>query len=191
MAFSYENPNLLYRLIDELGNNRLFSFIYTSYIKKLKFKGNEKVLDFGSGSGAGSRHLAKVLRKGGHLTCVDISEYWTNKAKKRMRNFNHVDFLIGQLPELELKTNSFDIIYIFYTLHDVSPDLRNGIIREFYKILKEGGKIFIKEPQREYDGMPVTEIVELMKNNDFTEEYSLEKKGTYTAVYRKNVVANT
>lgn len=187
----YENPTLIYRLIDELGNNRLFSFIYTSHIKKLKFKGNEKVLDFGSGSGAGSRHLAEVLQKGGHLTCVDISEYWTNKAKKRMKNFNHVDFLIGQLPELELKTNSFDIIYIFYTLHDVSPDLRNGIVREFYKILKEGGKIYIKEPQRKYDGMPVTEIVELMKDSGFTKEYSLEKKSAYTAVYRKDVDANT
>ncbi|MDP4275580.1 MAG: class I SAM-dependent methyltransferase [Bacteroidota bacterium] len=191
MALSYENPNLLYRLIDELGNNRLFSFIYTSYIKKLNFKGNEKVLDFGSGSGAGSRHLAKVLQNGGHLTCVDISKYWTNKAKKRLRNFNHVEFLVGQLPEMELKTNSFDIIYIFYTLHDVSPDLRNGIVREFYKILKEGGKIYIKEPKRQYDGMPVAEIVDLMVDHSFVEEYSLEKKGTYTAVYRKDVAANT
>lgn len=191
MESGYENPTLIYRLIDELGNNHLFSFIYTSYIKKLKLKGNEKVLDFGSGSGVGSRRLAKALQKGGHLTCVDISEYWTNKAKKRMKNFNHIDFLIGQLPELELRSNSFDIIYIFYTLHDVSPDLRNGIVREFYKILKEGGKIYIKEPQRQYDGMPVAEIVDLMVAHSFVEEYSLEKKGTYTAVYRKNFTANT
>lgn len=28
MGLGYENPSLLYRLIDEFGNNRLFGFIY-------------------------------------------------------------------------------------------------------------------------------------------------------------------
>jgi len=83
MSLGYENPSLLYRIIDEFGNNRLFGFIYKNYIRTLNFKGNERVLDFGSGSGAGSKHLAKMLQKsGGHLTCVDISKYWTEKAKK-------------------------------------------------------------------------------------------------------------
>lgn len=63
MDLRYENPSLVYKLIDELGNNKLFSFIYKNYLKELKFKNNEKVLDFGSGSGAWSRHLAEVLKK--------------------------------------------------------------------------------------------------------------------------------
>ena len=73
---------MLYRIIDEFGNNRLFSFLYKNYIRTLNLKGNERVLDFGSGSGAGSKHLAKILQKsGGHITCIDISKYWTEKAK--------------------------------------------------------------------------------------------------------------
>jgi ubiquinone/menaquinone biosynthesis C-methylase UbiE len=52
--------SFLYRLIDELGNNRVFSFIYKKYINQIGLEGNETVLDFGSGSGAGSRHLAKI-----------------------------------------------------------------------------------------------------------------------------------
>lgn len=186
MDLGYENPSLLYRLIDELGNNRLFSFIYKNYIKTLHLKGNEKVLDFGSGSGAGSRHLAKILQKcNGHLTCIDISKYWTGKAKKRMKYYDNVDFLVGQLPELQLREDSFDVIYIFYSLHDVSKGLRNGIVSEFFRVLKNGGKLYIKEPQRENDGMPIEEIVELMKSNGFYEENSKIDKGTYSAVYRK------
>lgn len=186
MDLGYEKPSVLYRLIDELGNNSLFSFMYKNYIKTLNIKGNEIVLDFGSGSGAGSKHLAKMLQKcGGHLTCVDISEYWTEKAKKRMKYYDNVDFLVGQLPELQLERNSFDVIYIFYALHDVSKNLRNGIVSEFFKILKSEGKLYIKEPQRENDGMPITEIVELMKNNGFYEENSKVDNDTYSAVYRK------
>lgn len=185
MGLGYENPSLLYRLIDEFGNNRLFGFIYKDYIRTLNLKGNERVLDFGSGSGAGSKHLAKILDKGGHLTCVDISKYWIEKAKKRMKCYDNVNFLLGQLPELKLDSNSFDVIYIFYALHDVSKDLRNGLVSEFFRILKNEGRLYIKEPQRENDGMPIEEITELMKSNGFYQESSKTYKGTYSAVYRK------
>lgn len=186
MDLGYENPSLLYKLIDEFGNNRLFSFIYKNYIKTLNLRGSEKILDFGSGSGAGSRHLAKILQKcDGHLTCIDISKYWTEKAKKRMKYYDNVDFLVGQLPELELSRDSFDVIYIFYALHDVSKNLRNAIVSEFFRVLKNEGKLFIKEPQRENDGMSIEEIVELMKNNGFYEESSKVDNCTYSAVYRK------
>lgn len=186
MDLGYENPSLLYRLIDELGNNRLFSFMYKKYIRTLNLTENEKVLDFGSGSGAGSKHLAKTLQKsGGHLTCVDISEYWMEKAKKRMKHYHNVSYLLGQLSELQLGNNSYDVIYIFYALHDVSKDLRNDIISEFFRILKTDGKLYIKEPQRENDGMPIEEIKSLMKDNGFYEQDSHVNKGTYSAVYSK------
>lgn len=175
---------MLYRFIDEFGKNRLFGFIYTNYIKSLNLKGNESVLDFGSGSGAGSKHLAKILQDG-HLTCVDISDYWMEKAKKRMKDNKNVEFLVGQLPELNLKSNSFDVIYIFYVLHHVDKEMRSNIVCEFYKILKTDGRLFIKEPQREYDGMPVAEIQELMADSGFYEVFAKEEKGTFRAEYRK------
>lgn len=186
MNLSYENPTLLYKFIDEFGNNMAFGFMYKNYIRTLNLKGNERVLDFGSGSGAGSKHLANALQKnGGHLTCIDLSDYWTEKAKKRMKKYNNVDFLVGQLPEFHLPVNSFDAIYIYFALHDVSKNLRNGLFSEFNRILNNDGKLYIKEPQRENDGMPISEIVELMKNNGFYEETFKEGKGTYSAVYRK------
>lgn len=186
MDLDCENPSIVYKLIDELGNNRLFSFIYTNYIKTLNLKGNERVLDFGSGSGAGSKHLAKVLQKGnGHLTCIDISAYWMKKAKKRMKKYTNVDFLLGQLPDLNLKSNSFDAIYVFYTLHHVPQNLRNDIVKEFFKILKEDGRLYIKEPQRKNDGMPISEICDLMQKNGFHQEHSKTEKASFSAIYSK------
>lgn len=108
---------MLYRIIDEFGNNRLFSFLYKNYIRTLNLKGNERVLDFGSGSGAGSKHLAKILQKsGGHITCIDISKYWTEKAKKRMKYYDNVDFLVGQLSELQLGGNSGNLLQLYKPL---------------------------------------------------------------------------
>jgi ubiquinone/menaquinone biosynthesis C-methylase UbiE len=186
MDLEYQKASFLYRIIDELGNNRLFSFIYKKHINELGIKGNETILDFGCGSGAGSRHLAKKLnRANGYLTCVDISEYWMAKAKRRMRHYNNVDFLIGQLPELQIGEKSFDIVYIFYALHEVPKKLRSGIVSEFFRVMKNNGRLLIKEPQRENDGMPIDEIEELMKSNGFYRKNFKIVKGTYSAVYKK------
>jgi len=62
---------------------------------------------------------------------------------------------------MKLDEKSFVIIYFFYALHEVPKGLRSGIVREFFRVLKHEGKLLIKEPQRENDGMPVNEIEKL------------------------------
>lgn len=183
---SNQNPSMLYRLIDSWGNNHIWGFIYKNYIRQLGFEGNERILDFGSGSGAGSRHLAQLLQKrGGRLTCCDISEYWMNVAQKRLKKYKNVEFERGQLTELHLKQSSFDIVYIHFTLHEVPGELRLSIVREFYRLLKPGGRLCIKEPKREGDGMPAAEIQCLMVKSGFKEKYQKNKKRYYQGVYVK------
>lgn len=186
MAEDWENPKIWYKIIDEIGNNRLFGFIYTNYIKTLGLRGDENLLDFGSGSGAGSKHLAKALQKpGGHLTCVDTSRYWTAKAERRMRKYENVSFFTDPLTNLHLPAGSFDAVYIFYALHDVPENLRDGIVKELYVLLKRGGHLYIREPQRAHDGMTVEEIRRRMLSSGFYEKSGTEEKGVFSGVYRK------
>ena len=183
---SNRNPSMLYRLIDSLGNNRLFGFIYSRYIRQLNLKGDEQILDFGSGSGAGARRLAKVLQAGGgRVTCNDVSQYWMRVAEKRLRRFENADFALGQLPELRLREESFDVVTVHYALHEVPADLRPNIVREFHRLLKTGGKVCVKEPKREYDGMPSAEIRGLMAGAGFKEQEAKDDKRTYQGVFVK------
>lgn len=186
MSENWENPSMLFKIADEIGHNRLFGFRYTRYIKTLGLKGNEDLLDFGSGSGAGSKYLAESLQNGGHLTCVDTSRYWSAKAKERMRKYNNVTFCADSLLNLNFPAERFDAIYIHYALHEVSENLREGIVKEFYRILKSDGHLYIKEPQRAYDGMTVEEIRRLMLSNKFVKQYGKEKSGAFSGVYMKN-----
>ena len=77
MKGNYEKNTLLFRLIDDVGNNKLGSYTYKNYIKTLNLNELEELFNILSASGAESRHLAKLLSKnGGHLTCIDTSSFW-------------------------------------------------------------------------------------------------------------------
>ena len=186
MTDEWESPSFLYKVIDSLGNNHLFGFIYTRYIKSLGLSGNESILDFGSGSGAGSKHLAKMIQgKKGTLTCLDTSIYWTSVAKRRLRHYKNISFYTDPITKLHLPDDSFDIIYIHYTIHDVPQAQRASIISEFHRIIKASGRLCIKEPQRANDGMPVEEIEELMSKNGFIKIDSSSQKANFSGIYHK------
>lgn len=141
------------------------SFFYKNYAKSLNLNGNEMILDYGSGSGALSRHLADILLKGdGHLTCVDISRKWMDTIKKRMKKYPNVDYKFGKIDNVDIEANSYDAVIIHYVFHDIEPDLREEILKILVQKLKNGGKIYIREPIAENHGMPTHEIQRLMYN---------------------------
>lgn len=140
------------------------SFFYKNYVKSLNLNGNERILDYGSGSGALSRHIAQILlNRGGYLTCVDISQKWMDTIKKRMNKYPNVDFKFGKIEDVNIEESSYDSIIIHYVLHDIKSDLREDILKVLIKKLKLGGKIYIREPIAENHGMPTDEIKRLMQ----------------------------
>lgn len=182
----WEKPSVLYRLEDIIINNKIGSFIYSRYINGLNIKSTDNILDFGSGSGAGSKFLAKIIQGDkGHLTCLDTSEYWIAVAKKRLSEYKNVDFCSEPVSQNNFKDNTFDVINIHYVLHDVEKAKRNEVVFQLNRVLKTGGYLFIREPQRENDGMPVSEIKMLMKSNGFKKCKSSRKNNVFTGVYTK------
>lgn len=175
----FDHPSFLFVLEDRLKNLLGGPLLYNSYFKAFRLTGNERVLDFGCGGGAGSRCLAKLLNSSGHLTCIDISDYWINKAKRTLNNFSDVECLAGDIRELDIPENSFDIISIFHVIHDILPDDRQSIVDRLSRLLAVDGKIFIREPIKESHGMPVQEIQSLLTGGGLTEVQSEAGKSEF------------
>jgi ubiquinone/menaquinone biosynthesis C-methylase UbiE len=184
-GYDFEHPSTLFILGDKLKGLLGGPIMYNPYFKTFGLKGNERVLDFGCGGGAGSRCLANLLSKDGHLTCVDLSSYWITKARKRLDRSSNVECKSGDIREMDIPDASFDVISILHVVHDIAPADRQDILKTLSQKLKEGGLFFIKEPVKKSHGMPAEEIRALLSGAGLNEVEHEETKSEYTGKYQK------
>jgi len=180
----FDKPSFLFKLEDKLKG--LFGgFFYMPFIKGFHLKGNERVLDFGCGGGVEARYLLKHLGKEGHLTCVDISSYWIERAKKRLKKYPNAECIKGDIRNMTLHENSFDVIVTVHVIHDIAPEERKDFIHALSKKIKPGGIFFIWEPIKVSHGMPVEEIRELLTRAGFKESSHQQTKSAYKGKFLK------
>ena len=159
-----EHPPLARIIEEELIDYRIRShFYHPKYVRSLNLSGDERVLEFGSGGGCMSRALAHALHNGGSLVCVDIYQYWINKAQSRLKQYANIEFREGDVTRMMLPESKYDVVIIHFVLHDVLPDARSDVLDALAKTLHPEGVFHIREPAKPGHGMPVSEIRALMR----------------------------
>lgn len=146
MISSYEPAALEIVLTLSLGQT-LLSPYYRSFARKLKLRGDEKVLDFGSGSGMCSRHIAELLDKGGKLDCLDISRGWHTVIQNTMQGYVNVGCHLGSLGYDGLPNAAYDLVVIHFVIHDIPYYERQDAFRELGLKLRPGGRLVFREPK--------------------------------------------
>jgi ubiquinone/menaquinone biosynthesis C-methylase UbiE len=192
-AAPFPEPGTAHVLATRLIMNGLLGPLYRRYVDQMGLRGDERVLDYGSGSGAAARHLAKRLRAGGgHLTCVDVSAGWQAVLAKVLSAYPEVDRRLGDVRTMGLSAESFDVVLVHWMLHDVAPHDRPSILAELARLLRPGGRLFTREPTGRKHGMPAEQVCALLAAAGLTETQSAEGKALvvgehYRAVWTKPV----
>jgi ubiquinone/menaquinone biosynthesis C-methylase UbiE len=181
----FESPSALFTFEDILKGFIGGPLLYNPYFKTFGLRGDEQILDFGCGGGAGSRCLRNILKQNGHLTCVDISNYWIKRATKRLREYPDVSCLAGDIRKLDLTDKSFDVINIFHVIHDIAPEDRQDTVNALERLLNANGSVFIREPTKQSHGMSVAEIRGLFSNAGLSEDKFTENKSEYSGVFKR------
>jgi ubiquinone/menaquinone biosynthesis C-methylase UbiE len=181
----FEHPSTLFVLEDALKGLVGGPLLYNPYFKTFELKGDEKVLDFGCGGGAGSRSLLKFLNRNGYLTCVDTAKFWVDKARKRLSKYSNVDFYAGDVRKLDIPDSIFDVITVFHVIHDIPPAERPETVKALARKLKNNGTVFVREPTKKSHGMPVDEIRALFSEAEFKETGRNESKSEYIGKFQK------
>jgi len=125
--------------------NLLLSSVYRHFIDSLGLVGDERVIDYGSGSGAAARHLVRRLPTG-ELTCVDVSTRWLATARLVLRRHHNVRFVLGDIRDSGLPTEAFDLVLIHWMFHDIPAADRRPVLETLVSLLRPGGRVAIREP---------------------------------------------
>ncbi len=161
-------PSAIEVFLTLLLGKTLLNPYYKRYINELLLNGNERVLDYGSGSGVCSRHMAaRLAQGGGRMTCVDISTKWQRVIRRQLRRFDNVDYACGHIATLDIPDAAYDIVFIHFALHDIPARERPEVTRALARKLKPGGQFLIREPTEPGHGMQQEEIDTLLTGNGF------------------------
>ena len=153
---TYEPPPLEIKITLALGLTVLSPY-YRSFAKSLNLRGNERVLDFGSGSGICTRHIAaRLQRSGGHLDCVDVSHGWMEVIRKTLRRYDNASYHLGHITKLDLPASAYDAVVVHFVLHDIPATERPDVINALARKLKPGGRLLLREPAGE--GLELDEL---------------------------------
>ena len=101
----------------------------------------ETIVDIGCGNGLLTLELARAVGSGGRAIGVDPSRDMLDPAKKRCKEFDWVETLIGTANDLPIETGTMDkavSVQVFEYLDDIP-----GAIVEAGRVLKPGGRLVI------------------------------------------------
>jgi len=181
----FENPSFLFRLEDKL-KGLLGGLFYKSFIKDFGMEGVENALNFGCGGGVESRFVLEHLEDGSRLTCIDLSDYWIQRAKKRLEKYPNAVCIQGDIRQLDIPDNSFDLIFTIHVIHDIAPAERQSTLEALARKLKPGCAFYIWEPTKISHGMAVEEIRELLSKAGLHESSFTQTKSAYKGKFIKN-----
>ncbi len=105
-------------------------------------KANMTVVDLGAGDGYISREISKYVKK---VTAVDISGEMLKelKAKAKDSGIRNIETVESDGQDVPFSNSSFDVVCASMYLHHIEEPVL--AIKEIYRILKPGGKVFIAD----------------------------------------------
>lgn len=110
-----------------------------------EIKEGETVVDLGSGAGFDAFIVARIVTKTGKVIGVDLSDDMLDLAKKNASkgNYEHVDFIKGDIEDLPLEDSIADHIISNCVINlSLNKDM---VYSEAFRVLIRGGKISISD----------------------------------------------
>ena len=124
---------------------------YTSFLDEIDWPSNPAILDVGSNRGVFADSILKLV-SGAKVVCVEPDPFMESEVYAR----DDVFLLRRRFEEISLEEDSFDLIFCAHTLeHAFSAP---AMLREFHKLLRPNGKLFIAVPNTILYGDVVEEL---------------------------------
>jgi len=110
-----------------------------------QIKEGDTVVDLGSGAGNDCFVARALVGESGKVIGIDMTDAMIEKAKvnAKKRNYNNIEFLLGDIENIPLKENEADVVISNCVLNLV-PDKQKAF-SEIFRILKPGAHLSVSD----------------------------------------------
>ena len=126
----------VYDLFENIYNKSVYQSTGESVDKYIK--NTDRVLECACGTGAISVFIAPVCKE---LIVSDYSVGMLKQAKKKLKNYDNIDYRRVDITDIEAEDNSFDVVVAGNVIH-LLPDPQRAM-NELTRVCKDGGRLVI------------------------------------------------
>lgn len=122
-------------------------------------KDGTSVLDLGCGPGSITADFAQRVGNG-KVVGIDRGETAIESARAAHQR-SSLEFVVGDITELPLPDETFDIVYAHQVFVHLSPETQELALREARRVCKQGGIIGLREAQIDHETLmyPIDPII--------------------------------
>jgi len=131
--------------------------------------------------GCGNAEMTRLIATSGHnrrITATEVDEI-QHRKNISIDDLHNVNFIMAGSESIPFENESFDVVFMFKSLHHVPIEFMNDALREVERVLRSGGLVYISEPVFEGD---FNELIRL-----FNDEEQV-RKAAYSAI-KKDIAA--
>jgi len=123
-----------------------------------------KVVEVACGTGVSTKPLA-LTYKNSMIDAFDLSKDYVDYASQKMP-FDNVTYKESMGESLVgVADNTYDVWCSTFLFHELPKDARFKVIKEAYRVLKPGGRIFILDSVQEHDRPELKPLLDLFPKN--------------------------
>lgn len=142
----------------------------------------ERAMDFGCGVGRLTQALA------GHYRCVDGVDCSAEMVRqaRQLSESKRVAYWLNDTPDLEAFKPGYDFVYSVITLQHMPPELQEGYVGEFVRVLRPGGLAVFQLPEGSYLDHPQPWLSMWGQDRDTVQDWVAAAGGRVIDVERSN-----
>jgi len=120
-----------------------YSKLISRVIDLMGIRPDDRIVDFGAGTGRNACLMMKYLSSGGEVLGLDISEEMISQFEKNCSAFSNAG-IINQRIDIPFELDrTFTKVFISFVLHGFPQESRLQIIRNAFAVLEQGGEFFV------------------------------------------------
>ena len=126
----------VYDLFENIYNKSVYQSTGESVAKYIK--NTDTVLECACGTGAISIFIAPVCKE---LLATDYSVGMLKQAKKKLKNYDNIEYKMVDITDIEAEDNYFDVVVAGNVIH-LLPNPQRAM-NELTRVCKDGGRLVI------------------------------------------------